>query len=120
MRRHNHYEAAFEEYLRERRAPYVAVDETRRALFEAGSLKSFDFLIAGPDRLHRLIDVKGRLFPAGGRRYWTNWLTDEDLTAATAWEGVFGSTFRAAWLFAYDVLGVRSPTPDVDLFPFRD
>ena len=29
--RDNHYEAAFEEFLRSRRLPYIAVDEARRS-----------------------------------------------------------------------------------------
>ena len=31
MNRDNHYEAAFEAYLRARRLPYIAVDEARRS-----------------------------------------------------------------------------------------
>ena len=31
-KRSNHYEAAFEAYLRELRAPYIAIDESRRSL----------------------------------------------------------------------------------------
>jgi hypothetical protein len=78
QRRH-HYERAFERYLRERRIPYISVDEARKALLpddarlacapgpgdEAGSagraLKSFDFVIysttGGPCVL---AEVKGR------------------------------------------------------------
>ncbi len=42
--RDNHYEAAFEEYLRTRRLPYVAVDEARRSILSDGrSIKSLDF-----------------------------------------------------------------------------
>ncbi len=69
QRRH-HYERAFEEYLRTRRIPYVAVDEARKALLpdnaplrlnpppgvepdndrpDAMALKSFDFVIYGWD-----------------------------------------------------------------------
>jgi hypothetical protein len=74
QRRH-HYERAFEAYLRLRRVPYVAVDEARKALlpdgaglrliedeeFEGGprSLKSFDFVLYGPER-NLLVDIKGR------------------------------------------------------------
>jgi len=79
QRRH-HYERAFETFLRQRRIPYVAVDEARKALLppdasfrvagstttDAGSsvatdnaLKSFDFVLYG-DRCNFLIDVKGR------------------------------------------------------------
>jgi len=43
--RDNYYEAAFEEFLRARRLPYIAVDEARRSLIAGGSLKSLDFIV---------------------------------------------------------------------------
>lgn len=77
QRRH-HYELAFEEYLRSRRVPYVAVDEARKALLPPGAvlsarsgvtdagaiaepsaLKCFDFVVYS-DRGNLLLDVKGR------------------------------------------------------------
>jgi hypothetical protein len=73
QRRH-HYEHAFEEYLRVRRIPYVAVDEARKTLLPRGpvatvrspqqmgaaaSLKSFDFVIYGHGS-NLLVEVKGR------------------------------------------------------------
>ena len=48
--RDNHYEAAFEAFLRARRLPYVAVDEARRSLVADGSLKSLDFIVSPPGR----------------------------------------------------------------------
>lgn len=36
MQRRHHYEQAFEDYLRQRRVPYVAVDEARKALLPEG------------------------------------------------------------------------------------
>jgi len=45
-KRDNHYEAAFEAYLRDRRLPYVAVDEAKRSRLSDGSLKSLDFLVS--------------------------------------------------------------------------
>jgi hypothetical protein len=74
MQRRHHYEQAFEEYLRARRIPYVAVDEARKALLPRGpvatvrtpedigtaaSLKSFDFMIYGQGT-NLLVEVKGR------------------------------------------------------------
>ena len=44
--RDNHYEAAFEAFLRARRVPYVAVDEAQRSLVADGSLKSLDFIVS--------------------------------------------------------------------------
>jgi hypothetical protein len=75
QRRH-HYEVAFEEFLRLRRTPYVAVDEARKALLPEGAalmvredepggssracaIKSFDFVIYGSG-MNLLIEVKGR------------------------------------------------------------
>lgn len=83
QRRH-HYEAAFEDYLRAKRIPYVAVNEARKALLPAqaefsttnvatraatattdnaevkpDSLKCFDFVVYS-DRGNLLIDIKGR------------------------------------------------------------
>ena len=46
--RDNHYEAAFEEFLRGRGVPYVAVDEAKRSLLSNGaSIKSLDFIVSG-------------------------------------------------------------------------
>jgi hypothetical protein len=81
QRRH-HYETAFEDYLRAKRIPYVAVNEARKALLPAHaefsvaasdprataadtadakpeSLKCFDFVVYS-DRGNLLIDIKGR------------------------------------------------------------
>lgn len=78
QRRH-HYEKAFEDFLRARRIPYVAVDEARKALLpDSGSLraredhgaggsvehalKSFDFVLYGSG-INLLAEVKGRRIP---------------------------------------------------------
>ena len=105
--RHNHYDAAFEEYLRDRRVPYVAVDEQRRSLLESASLKSMDFIVHAPDD-NLLVDVKGRKFPAagnGGR--WENWVTADDIASLLRWEEVFGPGYQAVLVFAYDVDAAR-------------
>lgn len=63
-KRHNHYEAAFEDYLRSRQIAYVAVDERRLAVEAIGSLKSVDFIVSpggGP-----LSEDDGLLPPRGG------------------------------------------------------
>ena len=80
--RDNHYEAAFEEYLRSRGVPYVAVDEAKRSvLSDGGSIKSLDFIVSTPGPLTWLVDVKGRRFPSGDiqKQYWKNWSTRDDL-----------------------------------------
>ncbi|HYE02286.1 MAG TPA: HYExAFE family protein [Phycisphaerales bacterium] len=113
QRRH-HYERAFEEYLRARRIPYVAVDEARKALLPEGaafrhageSLKSFDFVVYG-DGLNLLVDIKGRKVirrrtasPTSAGRLET-WVTSEDVGSLQLWQGLFGSQFQAAFVFVY-------------------
>jgi len=72
-KRDNHYEAVFEEYLRHRQIPYVAVDEKKRALLGDASLKSLDFIVSTPLGTSWLVNVKGRRFPTGGQKqYWKN------------------------------------------------
>ncbi|MEZ6233160.1 MAG: HYExAFE family protein [Phycisphaerales bacterium] len=70
----DHYQRAFEEYVRLRRIPYVSVDEARRAILPDASplkvetgdgagrlatLKSFDFVVYAPGS-NLLVEVKGR------------------------------------------------------------
>lgn len=107
------YEAAFEDYLKSARIPYVSVNEAQRtlrtvpALFPEGrqeSLKSFDFVLYG-DGLNLLVDVKGRRGPTTPRGGWGNrlesWVTREDVAHLLKWESLFGAGFRAAFVFSY-------------------
>lgn len=114
--RDNQYEAAFEAYLRSRQIPYVAIDESRRALLGQGSLKSLDFIVSprSTDRSF-LVDVKGRRFPSG-RQYFKNWSTREELRSLSHWEELFGARFLGLLVFAYHVMGDRSPLPRDHLF----
>jgi hypothetical protein len=127
MQRRHHYEQAFEEYLRSRRIPYVAVDEARKALLPdrvrghaAGpndatvpedvpaALKSFDFVLYTPGG-NLLAEVKGRKVIARsqsrtGRRSPGRlecWATQDDVDALTTWEGLFGVGFCAVLVFVY-------------------
>jgi len=117
--RNNHYEAAFEEYLRSRAIPYVAVDEAKRSLLGNGaSIKSLDFIVSSPGRTTWLVDVKGRHFPSGDqqKQYWKNWSPREDLQSMAQWEELFGEGFCGLFVFAYNILGDRAPLPAEKLF----
>ena len=121
-RRHIHYEAAFEDYLRSQGTPYLPVDEQKRAIFSGAKVKSFDFLIYRPNGCTCLIDVKGRKFPSGSarsRRYWENWITQDDLDGLGKWQDVFGRGFEAALVFAYWLVGTPDRYPTVRIHPFR-
>lgn len=120
QRRH-HYESALERHLRDRRIPFLSVNEARRTLVPTGAgdrvgasvvtesgsdtgLKSFDHVIYG-EPTNLLVDVKGRKIRA--RRGSTqvgrleSWVTEDDVSALGAWERLFGEGFRAAFVFVY-------------------
>jgi hypothetical protein len=118
--RDNHYEAAFEEYLRVRRIPYVAVDEAKRSRWGEGSIKNLDFIVSPANGGSWLVDVKGRRFPSGEQKqYWKNWSTRDDLVSLSRWEQLFGQQFNGLFVFAYNVVGRRAPLPPSELFEFR-
>jgi hypothetical protein len=121
MKRENHYEAAFEAWLRERHVPYIAVDEAKRSQLGGTSLKNLDFIlspVAGRPGL--LIDVKGRRFPSGRQpHYWKNWSTRDDVNSLAHWQRLFGVQFVPLLVFAYDVAGDLAPLAQEELFSFR-
>ncbi len=124
MDRSNHYEAAFEAYLQERRHCYVAVDETRRALLGDVSLKSLDFIVCSEPGARLLVDVKGRRFPAGPddrqRRVWECWSTLDDVYGLERWARVFGPGYQGLLVFVYHVLPeVVLPDDTPDLFTWH-
>ncbi len=114
MKRTNHYDAAFEAYLRHVGVPFVVVDEARRARLNQVSLKSMDFIVTAPGNHNLLVDVKGRQFPScgGPERHrsghkWENWATKDDLDSLLRWQDVFGEGFRAMLVFAYELLDAQ-------------
>jgi hypothetical protein len=116
-----HYEGAFEDFLRARGTPYVAVDEAKKALFAGAALKSFDFVVYSSGGLNLLVDVKGRKFPyvtRGQKRFWENWVERGDLQDLARWEEVFGRDFQAMLVFAYHLgePGLAERFTDVHLF----
>jgi len=123
-RRHIHYEAAFEDYLRSKGIPYVPVDETRKVIFSGSKIKSFDFLVYPGDNRHWIVDVKGRQFPyktrRGRGRYWENWVTQQDLEGLAEWQKVFGEDFESYFVFAYLLSGAPEHWPTGVPHRFRE
>ena len=125
MDRGNHYEAAFEEYLRQRKLPYIPVDETRRAtLAQGGPLKSLDFIVYGEKGCRLLVDVKGRRYPgkSGGkaRGTWECWSTQDDVDGLLRWQEIFGPGFDGALVFMYELSEqVELPAETPDLWKWR-
>ena len=124
-KRDNHYEAAFEAWLRWLRLPYVAVDETHRIAAGGRTLKSLDFIVSPPASCLEnapgswLVDVKGRQFPTAKHQYWRNWSTADELNSLAAWETLFGQRFLGLLVFAYNIIGELAPLPAEELFEYR-
>ena len=140
MKSCNHYESAFVQFLQSLAIPYLPTQETKRSFAgeeEYGSLKNIDFLVMNraacetPLRLQQskkletsswLIDIKGRRFPSGTAhpQYWRNWVCEDDLVSLSRWETIFGDGFQGLIVFAYDVIGERSPIDRSRLFEFQN
>lgn len=112
-----HYEGAFEDYLRRRGLPYIAVDEAKKALFAGAKLKSFDFVVYRPTGRNLLVDVKGRICRGETLQ---NWATREDIDDLRQWEDIFGTGFQAIFVFAYLWIERPETSPFGDLFSFQD
>ena len=123
MARTVHYEAAFEAFLRDKRIPYVAVDEAKKALFANAKLKSFDFVVYPPQNKPRLlIDVKGRQLRNRSKRSgFETWATEGDVTDLLQWEQVFGEGFTALLGFVYWIDPPLTPLAvEPGMFQYRD
>ena len=99
-----HYEQAFEDYLRSVGRPFVVVDDAKKAVFSGARIKSFDFLVYSTGTTHWLVDVKGRKLAVqspGRKGHLENWTTREDVVGLQQWARVFGQGFAGLFVFAY-------------------
>jgi hypothetical protein len=125
MKSDNHYEAAFDAFLRKRGAAVVPVVEARRSYLDASGVKSPDFIVVAPNDAKLVVDVKGRKFPGTGkggkpRNVWHNWCEREDVVSLARWAERLGSGFRGVLAFVYDLaLSVELPADTPDQFVFR-
>ena len=119
MKRDNHYERAFESFLRQRRIPYLAISEQRRNIAPDGTtVKTPDFLLSPPHRTPWIVDVKGRRFPGRGGA-WKHWTTWDDFVGMRRWESVFGQGGEGLFVFAYQICGSTAPLPEERLFSYN-
>ncbi|QVL30573.1 HYExAFE family protein [Telmatocola sphagniphila] len=125
MIRSNHYETAFEQFLRFKNLGYVAIDESRRATLDDEPVKSLDFIVYGSKERRLLVDVKGRKFPGGTaskpKKSWESWSTLEDINGLRRWEERFGEGYRGILVFVYHIQEeVDLPIGTTDLLYWRD
>ena len=114
--RRNHYDAAFEAYLRAQKIPYVAVDEKRRALAKDASIKSLDFIVYASQGPNLLIDVKGRTEISPNQNQSRRL---EDIQGLQQWQELFGNDFVSGFVFAYQLPENSISNSLEKLFEFR-
>ena len=125
MKSDNHYEAAFDAYLRKRGVAVVPVVEARRSYLDASEVKSPDFIVVAPNDAKLVVDVKGRKFPGTGkggkpRAVWHNWCEREDVVSLARWAERLGDGFCGVLAFVYDLaLDIELPPDTPDVFVFR-
>jgi hypothetical protein len=121
--RSNHYEAAFEAFVRSLRIPCVAIDEAKRAFVgdDDEAVKNPDFLLYPRCGPNLVVEVKGKRGKnARGRRPWENWVTTDDLNGLARWHEMFGPGFLPILVFAYAEPLQPFPLPrDNGAFEFR-
>lgn len=102
--RRSHYELAFEAYLAEHGATFVAVEELKRGVPGRAGIKLFDYIVYSGNAANYLIDVKGRKVAGRTRRDdrgLETWVTAADLAGLKEWVSIFGPGFTAAFVFAH-------------------
>jgi len=108
----NHYERAFENWLRDNRIEYVRADEHVRHEVGDGTVKGFDFLLWPASGPKVIAEVKGRAFKGTSFARLAGlecWVTADDIDGLAKWREVLGPDYRAIFVFVY-----RSENIDVD------
>jgi hypothetical protein len=102
----NHYERAFENWLLDRRIPYVRAEEHKRPGLPPLSVKNFDFLLYPPPDRKVIVEVKGRTFHGttlAGLKGLDCWATADDIKSLRTWRQALGADHEAILVFAYRV-----------------
>lgn len=125
MNRENHYEAAFEAYLRDREVGFLAVNEAKRTALGPVDVKNADFIVVGPNDARLVVDVKGRKFPGGTadepRKTWQNWVERDDVDGLLRWAAYLGPGYRGVLAFVYQIQPpFELPPSTPDRFAFRE
>ncbi len=117
----NHYERAFEGWLRDHRVQYGLADERSRAQVAQHKIKSPDFLLYPKDGRTIIAEVKGRKFR--GETFerlkgFECWVTAEDVSGLAKWQDVLGRGHTAVFVFAYKIENVDVDFDGREVFEF--
>ena len=116
----NHYERAFENWLKDHRIEYVAEYQHERATIGDVDIKSFDFLLY-PRSRPVIVEVKGRKFRGTSLAKMAGfecWVTAEDVDGLLKWQQVLGAGHRAVFVFAYKMENIDVDYDGRDVFDY--
>jgi len=100
----NHYELAFENWLRDRGVQCSEIDESKRAVFEGSKIKSFDFFVYSSTRKILVAEVKGKKFKGKSFENLTGlecWVNKSDIEGLCKWQKILGQEYEGVFVFAY-------------------
>ena len=118
----NHYERAFEHWLKDHRIEYVAEYQHERATIRDVEIKSFDFLLYSNSR-PIIVEVKGRTFKGTSLAKMAGfecWVTTEDVDGLLTWQKIVGGGHRAFFVFAYKMAKIDVDFDGRDVFDFGE
>lgn len=105
----NHYEKAFENWLKDNHIKYTAIDQSKRAAFGKVKLKSFDYLLYPADKPAIICEIKGRTFKGTSFENLTGlecWVSADDVDGLVQWQRVLGVSGKAYFIFVYKIENV--------------
>ena len=117
----NHFEKAFENWLKDSQVQHVQVDQSKRAVFARSRVKGFDILIY-PKRLGAdvlIAEVKGRKYRGKGVENigaLPSWVTIDDVQGLEKWEEMFGKGYSGIFVFVYELARVDVDTGGKEVF----
>jgi len=100
----NHYEVAFENWLKDHRVRYGRVAESKRAAISNRTTKTPDFLVHSSDGRKLIVEVKGRKYRGTKPAKLTgfeSWVTADDVDGLADWQDALGA--EGLLVFAYDI-----------------
>ncbi len=118
----NHYEKAFENWLKDNGVQYLYVDQQKRAAFSKSKIKSFDFLFYTQGGAY-LAEIKGRKFE--GKTFAAfgslpNWVTVDDVRGLENWGEIFGKKYRGLFVFVYNLENIDVDGDGREIYEYLD
>jgi hypothetical protein len=94
-----HYEMLFEQMLRYAGILYLAIDESKRPIYDKSKIKNFDFIVSSFNGKY-LIDIKGKKLDYGKGQKLENWIHKDDISGLKLWATHFNA-FIPLLVFVY-------------------